>query len=136
MNTNKDILLKIVRNHTNDTGNLIAFDHEKDFQKLIKRSFVVNCSEATIRGRHAHKKLNQFLICIRGICKVICEDGISREEITLDKPNQILKIPSQIWSEQHYIVKDTSLLVMCDQVFIEEDYIRDYNKFIEYRNNS
>ncbi len=134
MNTNKDVILKKVEKYCNDSGNLVVFDYEKDLNKDIKRSFLVNCTKETIRGRHAHKKLNQFLVCISGICRVIYKDGIAKGEVILENPNQILKIPNQIWAEQHYL-KNTSLLVMCDDIYREEDYIRDYKLFIDFRNN-
>ena len=135
MNTNKDVFLKIVDKHTNANGNLVVFDYEKDLEKVIKRSFIINCVEKATRGKHAHKKLTQFLVCVSGICNVICDDGFSKKEITLDSPNKVLKVPNQIWAEQHYIVKNTSLLVMCDDIYNEEDYIRVYEDFKDFRKN-
>ena len=135
MNTNNDVFLKIANNYNNDSGNLFVFDYEKDLKTVIKRSFLINCSKETTRGRHAHKKLNQFLVCISGICKIIYDDSIARQEIILNNPNQILKIPNQIWAEQHYMKENTSLLVMCDDIFREDDYIRDYKLFIDFRKN-
>ena len=133
MNTNKDVLLKNLPFKKSEFGNLIVFDYEKDLGKIIKRSFVVSCSEKTHRGKHAHKNLTQFLVCTNGKCNVICDDGISKKEITLDSPNQLLKIPNQIWAEQFYQEKNTTLLVMCDDIYKEDDYIRDYEFFIKYR---
>ena len=133
MNTNKDVLLKNLPFNKNELGNLYVFEYEKDLGKIIKRSFLVTCSEKAHRGKHAHKKLTQFLVCITGRCKVICDDGLSKKEITLNSPHQLLKIPSQIWAEQFYQEKNTSLLVMCDDIFNENDYIRDYKLFIKYR---
>tara|TARA_Y100000739_G_C20605436_1_gene465349 strand:+ start:1351 stop:1764 length:414 start_codon:yes stop_codon:yes gene_type:complete len=133
MNTNKDVLLKDLPFKKSEFGNLFVFDYEKDLGKIIKRSFLVNCSEKSHRGKHAHKNLTQFLVCISGICKVRCDDGSSKKEITLDRPNKLLKIPNQIWAEQFYQEKNTSLLVMCDDIYKENDYIRDYKLFIKYR---
>ena len=136
MNTNKDVSLKIVDNHTNDNGNLVVFDYEKDLKKVIKRSFLINCVEKATRGKHALKKLTQFLVCVSGVCNIICDDGISRKEITLNSPDRVLTVPNQIWAEQEYLVKNTSLLVMCDDIFDEDDYIRDYEKFKDFRKNA
>ena len=135
MNTNKDVVLKIVDKHINANGNLVVFDYEKDLNKIIKRSFLVSCKVKATRGRHAHKKLTQFLVCISGICNVICDDASSKKEIILDSPNKVLKVPNQIWAEQQYKIENTSLLVMCDDIFREEDYIRDYEIFKKFRNN-
>ena len=60
MNTNKDVLLKDLPFKKSEFGNLFVFDYEKDLGKIIKRSFLVNCSEKAHRGIHAHKYLTQF----------------------------------------------------------------------------
>ena len=57
MNTNKDVFLQIVDQHTNSNGKLVVFDYEKDIKKVIKRSFLINCVDKATRGKHAHKKL-------------------------------------------------------------------------------
>ena len=136
MNTIENVFLKITEKHINDTGSLVVVDYENDLKKIIKRSFIVNCPEKTTRGKHAHKELNQFLICLQGICEVVCDDGNSQKTFTLDSPNKILKIPNQIWAEQYYKAKNTCLLVMCDDVYKENDYIRDYELFKNFRNNA
>lgn len=135
MNTNKNIILKTIRDHSNESGNLVAIDYQTDLENIIKRTFIVNSSKKTIRGKHAHKKLTQFLICVNGICEVICDDGYSKKKFILDRPNKILKIPNQIWAEQHYKTENTCLIVMCDDVYKENDYIRDYQLFKDFRNN-
>ena len=53
--------------------------------------------------------LNQFLICLRGTCKIICDDGITKKNFTLNRPDQVLYIPNHIWSEQNYINKFLTL---------------------------
>lgn len=134
MNTIEDIILKDLCSHNNKTGCLIPIEYLKDLKSDIKRSFIVSSSqENTIRGKHAHINLNQFLICISGKCKVICDDGSSKKTFNLCKPNQVLCIPNQIWSEQQYQEISTILLVLCDDDFKESDYIRNYSDFISFR---
>ena len=133
MNTNNDVVLKNLPYKNNDSGNLYVYDYEKDLNLNIKRRFIVNCPEITKRGNHAHKNLTQFLVCINGRCKIICDDGLSKKEINLYSPSQLLKIPNQIWSEQFYEVENSSLLVMCDDIYYENDYIRNYDLFLKYR---
>ena len=79
VNTNKDIILTVLKSHHNENGNLVAIDHQTDLKNIIKRTFIVTSSEKTIRGRHAHKELTQYLICVNGICEVICDDSNSKK---------------------------------------------------------
>lgn len=134
MNSVEDISLKDLTSHNNKTGNLIPIEFLKDLNSDIKRSFIVSSSkEDIVRGKHAHKDLTQFLICVSGECKIICDDGKSKKFFILNKPNQVLCIPSHIWSEQYYLNKSTILLVFCDDYFKESDYIRNYSEFISFR---
>lgn len=134
MHNNDEVILKILDINQGKTGNLVVFDYEQDLKKKIKRSFVIFGERNSIRGKHAHKKLTQFLVCISGKCIVTCDDGKTKKEFVLDKPNKLLKVPNQIWSEQLYLTQNTTLLVMCDDAYFENDYIRDYELFIKYRN--
>ena len=134
MNSIKDIVLKELTSHNNNSGNLVPIEFLKDLNTDIKRSFIVTSSkENIVRGKHAHKELTQFLICLKGVCKIICDDGFSKKNYTLSKPNQVLYIPSHIWSEQHYLNKSTILLVLCDDSFKESDYLRNYSEFLSFR---
>ena len=134
MNAVKDIVLKDLCSQNNKTGSLIPIEYSKDLKSDIKRSFIVTSSEENIiRGKHAHINLNQFLICLNGKCKVICDDGSAKKTFNLNKPNQVLCIPNQIWSEQYYQDISTILLVLCDDEFKESDYIRNYADFISFR---
>ena len=134
MNSVEDIFLRDLTLHNNNTGNLIPIEFLKDLNSDIKRSFIVSSStEDIVRGKHAHKDLTQFLICVSGECKIICDDGTSKKFFILNKPNQVLCIPSHIWSEQNYLNKSTILLVFCDDYFKESDYIRNYSEFISFR---
>ena len=133
MNTIND-LLRIDLDSKKDTrGDLIPIEFQKNLKINIKRSFIVYGNKNVDRGNHAHKECNQFLCCISGICEIKCDDGSNENMHVLDKPSTILKIPNMIWSSQKYKAKNTILLVLCDLEYSEEDYIRDYKKFLEYR---
>jgi len=134
MNTIESVQLKKLPLHLDNQGFLVAFDSKADLQIDLRRVFVVSGHENARRGNHAHKALTQFLVCVSGECRVVCDDGKCRRETILDSPDQVLKVPKHIWAEQYYVVKDTVLLVFCDQPFNEEDYIRNYDDFLLFRN--
>jgi acetyltransferase-like isoleucine patch superfamily enzyme len=97
---------------------------------LVKRYFVVfDVASKEIRGEHAHRELEQFLICVNGSCHIIADDGKRREEFLLDRPNLGLYVPPMVWSVQYKYSRDGVLLVLASDVYKAEDYIRDYAEF-------
>lgn len=98
----------------------------------VKRIFIVKGNENEIRGRHAHRQVTQYLVCVHGACEVICDDGEQKKGFQLNAVNQALLLPPGIWAEQTYLEKDTTLMVACDALYDEADYIRDYAEFLQY----
>ena len=83
------------------------------------------------RGYHAHKKLQQILICIHGSCKVLLDNGKEKKIISLEKPYEGLYVPNNMWREMYDFSEDAVLMVLASEVYKEEDYIRDYNEFLK-----
>ncbi len=83
-----------------------------------------------VRGEHAHRALHQFLVCVRGSCAVMLDDGERRDEITLSSATVGLHIPPMVWAVQYKYSPDALLLVLASDVYDEHDYIRDYDEFV------
>ena len=132
-NTIKSIRQVNIPTFFEENGHLVVVESNKTFPFPIKRSFTVFAENGNIRGQHAHKKCTQLLTCLNGSVKVICNDGENILEFLLTNPSKGLLIPPDIWSEQIYELENSILLVTCDRVYESEDYIRDYNEFITYR---
>ncbi len=132
MNNTEDMELIRLSSHVN-SGKLVALEVGKDISLPIRRVFFVSGELGEHRGHHAHKVLTQILVCVNGLCTVICDDGANRKKFILDSSEKVLEIPPGIWAEQIYSRENTVLLVMCDYPFDEADYIRDYDEFIQYR---
>jgi len=120
-------------------GNLSVGEYSKDLPFIAKRYFVVfDVPTKEVRGEHAHKELKQFLVCLKGSCKVVVDDGNNRSEIILDQPNLGLYIPPMVWATQYQYTEDAVLLVLASEKYDPEDYIRDYDVFlagIKYKQN-
>jgi len=86
-----------------------------------------------VRGHHAHISTKQFFICTNGQCTIECYDGKDKAEFVLNSPNQGLFLPEMIWSHQTYDVQETTLLTLCDKSYDENDYIRNFEKYHQYR---
>ena len=85
-----------------------------------------------VRGEHAHKKLNEFLICIRGTCSVALDDGQNRCEIQLNNPLIGLYVPPLTWRVHYKYSSDAILMVLASHIYDAEDYIRDYDEFVKF----
>ena len=86
------------------------------------------------RGGHAHKELQQFLVALSGSFDVVLKDGKKEQIITLNKPYEGLLINAGIWRELQNFSSGSVCLVIASEVYIEEDYIREFDEFIAYSN--
>lgn len=116
-----------------ERGNLIALENNTNLPFEIKRVYYIfNTKENVRRGFHAHKKLKQVLVNVKGSCSVLLDNGKYKESVNLSKPNQGLYIEGAIWHEMYDFSDDCVLLVVADELYDEKDYIRNYEDFLEY----
>lgn len=113
-------------------GALSVGEFPTDIPFAPRRYFLVfNVPSEKTRGAHAHKQCHQFLICVKGSCHVVVDDGKSRRELTLDSPDVGLHIPPMTWSIQYKYTADAVLLVFASHPYDGDDYIRDHAEFID-----
>jgi len=82
-----------------------------------------------VRGEHALRDCAQFLVCLKGQCSVVADDGDHREEILLDTPGIGVFLPPMIWSTLYKFSPDAMLLVFASTFYEDADYVRDYQDF-------
>jgi len=112
-------------------GNLSVGEIGKGLPFAPRRYFVItDVPNDKVRGEHAHRKLRQFLVCLRGRCSVVVDDGKRREEVVLDSPDIGLYVPPMIWAVQYKYSADAVLLVFASAEYDPADYIRDYDGFL------
>jgi UDP-2-acetamido-3-amino-2,3-dideoxy-glucuronate N-acetyltransferase len=112
-------------------GDLSVGEFPKDIPFEPKRYFIVfNVPSEKTRGEHAHYKCQQFLLCVKGSCAVVVDDGKSRSEVILDSPEKGIYIPPLTWGIQYKYSSDAVLLVFASENYDANDYIRDYNEFL------
>ena len=90
---------------------------------------VFDVSSKETRGEHAHRLCHQFLVCTRGSCTVLADDGKNRMEVLLDSPDKGIYLPPMTWSVQYKYSKDVLLLVFASHHYDASDYIRNYSEF-------
>lgn len=111
-------------------GDLSVGEFERQVPFAARRYFMVfDVPTEDVRGEHAHRECHQFLLCVRGRCRVVVDDGQVRAEIALDRPNLGLHIPPMVWSIQYQYSADALLLVFASHYYDPSDYIREYGEF-------
>jgi dTDP-4-dehydrorhamnose 3,5-epimerase-like enzyme len=118
--------------HGDERGMLVALEYEKECPFSIKRVYYMYGTKKNVRrGYHAHRNLQQLLICINGSCKIHLDDGEETKEIVLDTPQKGLFLGNGIWREMYEFTPDAVLMSLASELYDESDYIRDYQQFIE-----
>lgn len=113
-------------------GSLSFAEWNSTLPFIPQRYFVVfDVPSKDVRGAHAHRECHQLLVCVKGSCVVMIDDGKNRMELVLDRPNLALHVPPMIWASQYKFSLDAVLLVLASHIYRAEDYIRDYDKFLE-----
>ncbi|ENG6438299.1 WxcM-like domain-containing protein [Escherichia coli] len=119
-----------LQKHGDERGALVSLEREKNIPFDIRRVYYIfDTKEGITRGFHAHRKLKQVVIAVKGSCRFILDDGVERVSIVLDNPSKGLLITSLIWREMTDFSKDCVLMVLADMEYDESDYIRDYSIF-------
>lgn len=123
----------VFQQHGDDRGQLVALEEQKDIPFEIKRVYYMyDTGEKVRRGYHAHKSLQQILVCIHGSCKILMDDGSEKKVVSLEKPYEGLYISNNIWREMFDFSSDAVLMVLASDYYKEEDYIRDYDDFLKF----
>lgn len=111
-------------------GSLNIIESEIHIPFGIERIYYLyDVPEATLRGAHAHKNLQQLLIAISGSFDIELDNGSVKKSFHLDRPNQGLYICPMIWRNLTNFSDKAVCLVLASEKFIDSDYIRDYDYF-------
>jgi dTDP-4-dehydrorhamnose 3,5-epimerase-like enzyme len=119
---------------TDERGTLSFAEVGNGLPFTPRRYFLVyNVPAGTTRGGHAHRRCEQFLVAVRGSVAVTVDNGESRTEHLLERPDQGLHIPPGTWGEQRYLSDDACLLVLASDPYDAEDYLAEHAEFMAFR---
>ncbi len=119
-----------------ERGALISLESGHNVTFDIKRCYYIYGTRVGVRrGFHAHKTLNQLLICLSGQCKIFLDDGATTMDVLLDHPTKALHLSGLTWREMYDFSEDCVLMVLADQYYSEDDYIRNYQDFLKLVNS-
>ena len=129
-----DTALFLMRRITDARGALTVGEVPTEVPFSPARYFTVfDVPSVELRGEHAHKKCQQFLICMHGSCRVLLDNGAERCEVTLDRPDMGVFMPEMIWGTQYRYSPDAVLLVFASRTYEADDYLRTYDEFLAER---
>jgi dTDP-4-dehydrorhamnose 3,5-epimerase-like enzyme len=115
-------------------GSLVVAEAGLNIPFPIKRVYYIGNFEKcrSIRGKHAHKQLEQVIFCISGSFTLQLDDGEKKQQIVMDKDNVGVVLGKELWHEMKDFSPDAVLLVLASDHYNEGDYIRDYDRFLAY----
>lgn len=117
--------------HGDERGQLVSLEEFNDIPFRIKRVYYMyDTVPDVVRGHHAHKKLEQILICVHGSCKIRLDNGREKKVVVLEKPYEGLYVSNNMWREMFDFSKDAVLMVLASELYDENDYIRNYEEFL------
>lgn len=127
-------IIELLKIH-NVAGNITAIDNAKDTLPFdVKRIYYLyDIPGGESRGAHAHKELHQLIIAASGSFDITLDDGQTRRTFQLSKPYYGLYMPAGLWRELSNFSSGAICLVLASHIYKEEDYMRNYSEFKNFK---
>ena len=124
-------LIEIQKFRDERDGCLCILEVGKHIDWDIKRVYYINHLEGgvSVRGKHAHKELEQYIFCIQGSFNLNLDDGVNKQSINMWQDNQGIRLGPMLWHEMHSFSSGCVIMVVASDVYNENDYIRSYEEF-------
>lgn len=124
-----------IRKYSDSRGYLSVIENGIDIPFDIKRIYYLYMVPEAARGAHAHKELQQFMVATSGSLNVTLDDGTNKKTFVLDRPWKGLLVVPGLWRTLDNFSGGTVCMVLASEKYEEEDYIRDYDEFLKYKNS-
>ena len=116
-------------------GNLSFFEHPSQLPFEIKRTYwIYDVPGGEIRGSHAFKEQQEFIIALSGSFDVVLHNGLEELKFSLNRSYYGLYVPSKHWRTLENFSTNSLALIVTDKIYEESDYIRDFNEFKVFKN--
>lgn len=115
-------------------GNLSFIEEEKHIPFKIERTYwIYDVPGGQIRGGHAFKKQKELIVALSGSFDIIIDNGNKKQTFSLNRSYYALFIPNGLWRQMENFSTNSLALVLSSTHFNADDYIYDYNEFLEFR---
>ncbi len=113
-----------------ERGNLSFFENNKQVPFEIARAYwIYDVPGGEVRGGHAYKSLQEFIVALSGSFDVILNDGKEERRISLNRSYMGLYLPKLIWRQMENFSTNSLVLIVADQEYKDSEYIRDFTEF-------
>jgi hypothetical protein len=120
----------------NRAGNITPLQNKVEIPFDIKRVYYLyDVPGGESRGAHAHYKLEQVIIAASGSFDVTLDDGRNKKTIQLNRPYYGLHLKPGLWRDLSNFSSGAICLVLASDIYYESDYIRDYQTFLNFKND-
>lgn len=127
-------IMELDKHHSDRKGNLTVVENGTMFPFSTKRVYYLyDVPGGASRGSHAHKTLEQLIVAVSGSFRVSLDDGTNKKTFFLNRPYQGLYVRPGLWRDLEDFSSGAVCMVLASEVYQAEDYIRDYDAFLEYR---
>ena len=128
-------MIELNKHHSERMGNLSVVQNGETVPFDVKRIYYLyDVPGGESRGAHAHKELSQLIVAASGSFRVTLDDGNVKRSFVLNRPYQGLFVKPGIWRDLDDFSSGAVCMVLASDVYMEDDYIRDYEAFLDYRN--
>ena len=129
-------IIELEKHHSDRKGNLSVVENGVTLPFDVKRVYYLyDVPGGESRGSHAHRNLSQLIIATSGSFTVTLFDGVNRKSFTLNRPYQGLLVRPGMWRDLDNFSSGAVCMVLASEVYREEDYIRDFDEYLKFRNN-
>lgn len=130
-------IIRLPRIEDGIDGTLSVAENNRHIPFDVKRVYYIYdlFNPHAIRGKHAHKQLHQALFCLSGSCDIGLDDGSHQQSVHLNHPHAGVYLGTKLWHTMYNFSNNCILLVLASDVYNENDYIREYDDFLEYIKN-
>lgn len=128
------MVVELDKHHSDRKGNLTVVENGVTLPFDVKRVYYLyDVPGGESRGSHAHRQLEQLIVAASGSFTVTLDDGKNKRRFFLNRPYQGLYVKPGLWRDLDNFSSGAVCLVLASEVYQKEDYIRDYQEFLEYR---
>lgn len=115
-------------------GNLSFIEEEQHVPFQIERTYwIYDVPGGMVRGGHAFKQQKEFIVALSGSFDVVVDSGFSKQIFSLNRSYYGLYIPEGFWRQMQNFSTNSVAMVLSSTQFSEEDYIRNYSQFLQYK---
>ncbi len=127
-------IIEMDKHHSDRKGNLTVFENGITLPFDVKRVYYIyDVPGGESRGAHAHKELSQLIVAASGSFTVTLDDGNTKRSFFLNRPYQGLYVKPGLWRNLDDFSSGAVCMVLASDIYMADDYIRDYDEFIKFR---